>query len=225
MKLESEEKTVILLHGWGLNSNSMKDVEDYLKNKIRVINFDLPGFGNHEMNCAWKLDDYIEYVHKICVDKDINQPIFIAHSFGGRIALKYASIYPVEKMILTGCAGICPKRTLSYYFKIGLYKCKKRMHLNTEGMGSEDYLNSSGYIRETLVNILKEDLSPILSEIKTDTLLIWGEKDEATPLYMGEIMEEKLQHAKLVIFAGEDHFAYLHQIERFLILTTSFLMV
>ena len=50
------------------------------------------------------------------VDK-IENPIIVAHSFGCRVAIRYAYKYPVLKMVLTGAAGIRDKRTLKYYFK------------------------------------------------------------------------------------------------------------
>lgn len=215
--------TVILLHGWGLTSNAMKDVETYLLGKYRVINLDLPGFGQNEIVSEWKLDDYADCLKRICEKEGVEDVMLIAHSFGGRIALKFAGVYHVKKMILTGCAGICPKRTLRYYLQIHSYKLKKKLHLKTENMGSDDFKNAHGFLRQTLVSVLNEDLSPLLNKIDIPVLLVWGENDEATPLYMGEIMEEQMKDARLVVFEKDDHFAYLHQITRFLSLVNEFL--
>ena len=60
-----------------------------------------------------------------------------------------------------------------------------------------------------------EDLTPLLSQITCPTLLIWGEKDDATPLWMGKIMEKKIPDAGLVIFEDDDHYAYWNQSARF----------
>jgi pimeloyl-ACP methyl ester carboxylesterase len=46
-------------------------------------------------------------------------------------------------------------------------------------------------------------------------LLVWGDQDEATPLWMGKMMEEKMPNAGLAIFEGDDHYAYWHQWDRF----------
>ena len=37
-------------------------------------------------------------------------------------------------------------------------------------------------MRQILVNVVNEDLTPLLSNIKNETLLIWGDKDDATPM-------------------------------------------
>lgn len=216
-------ETIILLHGWGLTSEAMKEVEEHLVKKYRVINFDLPGFGVNELDKPWHLDDYVECLKMICEKENVAEPVLVAHSFGGRIALKFAGCYKVKKMILTGCAGICPKRTLKYYLSIHSYKLKKKLHISTKNMGSSDYQNAHGFLRETLVHVLNEDLSPLLSEIEVPVLLIWGDKDEATPLYMGEIMQEQMKDARLFVFENDDHFAYLHQMTRFISLVNSFL--
>jgi pimeloyl-ACP methyl ester carboxylesterase len=51
--------------------------------------------------------------------------------------------------------------------------------------------------------------------VKAPTLLIWGEKDLATPLWMGKVMEKEIPDAGLVIFEEDDHYAYFHQMNRF----------
>ena len=44
-------------------------------------------------------------------------------------------------------------------------------------------------MRKTFVNVVNQDLTPLLSGIKNDTLLIWGDKDTATPLEYAKLME------------------------------------
>ena len=164
-------------------------------------------------------------VHIPAIQEKIKDPIIIGHSFGCRIALNYAYKYPVYKMVLTGAAGIRPNRDLSYYFKVYSYKLMKKI-LSIKGLeklkekymknaGSSDYKNTSGVMRSTFVKVVNEDLRPILKDISTPTLLVWGEKDEAVPLEMGKIMEKEMGDATLVIFEGDDHFAYYHEWVRF----------
>ncbi|HAH95005.1 MAG TPA: alpha/beta hydrolase, partial [Dielma fastidiosa] len=40
-----------------------------------------------------------------------------------------------------------------------------------------------------LVQVVNEDLTPVLEKIKVPVLLIWGECDDQTPLWMGQKME------------------------------------
>ena len=91
----------------------------------------------------------------------------------------------------------------------------KRLEKLYKRFGSDDYQNSSGVMRKILVRVVNENLKPILRDIKAPTLLIWGEKDEATPLYMGQIMEKEISDSGLVVFEGAGHYSYLDDFNRF----------
>ena len=147
---------------------------------------------------------------------------FIAHSFGARIALRYAYRYPVEKMVLSGAAGIQAKRGLGYHIRVKTYKLLKRLHA-APAMGSSDYQNASPIMKGVLVASVEDDLRGILKDISTETLLVWGEKDTATPLWMGRVMEEELPNAALVVLPKEDHFAYFHLSIQFCRIVDAFL--
>ena len=89
--------------------------------------------------------------------------------------------------------------------------------------GSSDYQNSSDIMKGTLIQAVNFDITPYLKDIKPETLLVFGDKDDSTPLYMGKIMEEKMPDAALVVFEGDDHFAYFHQGDRFNLVLEAFL--
>ena len=89
--------------------------------------------------------------------------------------------------------------------------------------GSDDYRNTSGVMRSTFVKIVNEDLKPLLNEIDTETLLVFGENDEATPVAKGKLMEKLMPNAALVVFENDDHFAYFHQAQRFNMVLDAFL--
>jgi pimeloyl-ACP methyl ester carboxylesterase len=63
----------------------------------------------------------------------------------------------------------------------------------------------------------------MLPKIQASTLLIWGENDTATPLWMGREMEKCISDAALVLFEGCSHFAYLEQYGRFSAIVKEFL--
>lgn len=69
-----------------------------------------------------------------------------------------------------------------------------------------DYPQTEGFLRETFLNVIKEDLSPYLSSIKIPTVLIWGDKDKATPLRDGKFMNGQIKNSKLEIIPGANHF-------------------
>ena len=233
-KYGKKGRNVILLHGWGQNTEMMAFIGEFLKSHFIVYNLDLPGFGqSDEPPTAWGSENYALFLRKFCEKKKIEDPIIIAHSFGCRVALQYAYRYPVHKMVLTGAAGIRDERGVDYYLKVYSYKFGKKV-LNLKpfskykdklmkNAGSEDYRNSSGVMRSTFVKIVNEDLKDLLSDINTETLLVFGENDEATPLKKGKMMEELMPNATLVIFENDDHYAYINEAQRFNLVLDAFL--
>ena len=167
----------------------------------------------------------------------------IAHSFGGRVALWLAANEPqlVNRLVLTGCAGLKKPQTEEQKKRSEEYKKKKEKLLNLtklplvggmaqkslkalqEKYGSADYNALDDEMKKTFVKVISEDLRPLLPKIQASTLLIWGEKDQDTPLWMGQAMEQEIRDAGLVIFENDDHFAYLRQWPRFVTVVRAFL--
>lgn len=219
-------KKVLLLHGWGQNTQMMAFIAENLKSHFIVYNIDFPGFGqSDDPDVPWDTNDYCEFIHEFCLKNKIDNPIIIAHSFGCRVAIRYAYKYGAYKMCLTGAAGIRDKRDFKWYVKTYSYKLgkkilslkplKKYKEKFEANVGSEDYKNASGVMRTTFVKVVNEDLTELLSKIEAETLLVFGENDNATKLYKGKIMEDKMPNAALVVFEGDDHFAYINQAVRF----------
>lgn len=77
--------------------------------------------------------------------------------------------------------------------------------------GSADYRNATPMMRQCLVKAVNEDLTPLLKDIRQDTLLIWGDNDTATPLSDGKQMEQLIPEAGLAVVKGAGHFSFLDQ--------------
>lgn len=218
---------VILMHGWGQNLEMMYTIENNLNDRYTVYNLDLPGFGySDEPDFPYTISDYVVFLKEFISVNKITAPILIGHSFGCRIALKYASENDnVSRMILTGAAGLKSRKSLMYYPRVVFYKIVKKIknvpflkHYIQEYMensGSEDYRNSSPTMKEVLKNTINEDLEPVLAKIKVPTLLIFGSEDDATPLWMAEVLNTKIERSKLLVYPGASHYAYLERLNEF----------
>lgn len=218
---------VIVMHGWDQNLEMMYSIVNNLKENYLVYNIDLPGFGqSDEPAFSYTLDDYELFLEEFIKQNKIVNPILVGHSFGCRIAIKYAIKNDnLNKLILTGAAGIKDRFSIVRAFKIYVYKFFKLFkdvpfvrHYIQEMMdnsGSEDYRNSSPIMKGVLKNTINEDLLNVLEKIKVPTLLIFGSKDDATPLWMGETMNKEIVDSKLIVYEGATHFAYLEQKDRF----------
>lgn len=231
-------KKVILLHGWGGQADSFLPVFNYLSTKFDVIAIDFPGFGQSEPpDKPWGVRDYKNMLLKLFDALDIDKASLVGHSFGGRVSIMFSAEHPekVEKVVLVDSAGLIPKRTFKYYYKVYKFKLLKKLYiLFTFGnskeeklekfykkYGSKDY-KESGNMRQTFVKVVNEDLAEYLPKIKSPTLLIWGSEDKDTPLYFGKIMEKEIPDAGLVVFEGAGHFSYLDRINDFNIITSKF---
>ena len=71
--------------------------------------------------------------------------------------------------------------------------------------------------------IFDEDLTDILPYINVETLLVFGEYDEMTPVEKGRQMEKLMPDAALVVFEKDDHFAYINEAARFNLVLDAFL--
>lgn len=238
---QGEGEDVLILHGWGANIDTVMPIVNLLKTHFKVYAVDLPGFGKSEKpKEVFGSEDYARVVKEFLDKMGIKKVILIGHSFGGKLSIILGSKYPemVEKIVLINSAGLIPKRGLKYYIKVYSFKLLKflyksfffwldkeeKMEKFYKKFGSTDYREADGIMRRILVKVVNENLKPILGEIKAPTLLIWGDKDTATPLYMGKIMEREIPDSGLVVLEGAGHYSYLDDFNRFAIIIRTFLL-
>ena len=129
---------LIFLHGWGSNLHVFDKVTSQLDEDYRIYRIDLPGFGESEITQAYTIEEYAEIIYEFCLKLGVDKPILIGHSFGGRIAIKYAALYNVSRLILVGSPGVKEKFSIIKLLKIKLYKLCKKMNINLK-LGSFKY--------------------------------------------------------------------------------------
>ncbi len=212
-------KDILLLHGWGQNIEMMKPVGDNFSDKFRITILDFPGFGKSpEPSEPWNIEKYSVMLEKFVELVGIKKPIVIGHSFGGRVAIRYSARNPIEKLVLFGAPCIRIEEKLSLTVQI-LKKLKTLPGLNSFGeymkkyIGSRDYRAASPIMRQTLVEVVNEDLSKYAREIEEPTLLIWGEYDTEAPVRDARELEKIMIDAALIILPGT-HYAYLENLPR-----------
>lgn len=220
-------KNLILLHGWGHDVSSFWGLVDLLKNQFTIWLIDLPGFGRSELpKKAFDTKDYAQILAAFIKKNDIKNLTILGHSFGGKVAIKLARNYPklVSKLILIGSSGIKPdpsvKRLLIYplakivhYLIPDIFNLKTIIRKKFYRKIESDYENA-GLMKISLMKTLKEDLTDDLSHIKTESLLIWGEKDRAVPLKYGKKIYQLIENSKLVVLEEMGHFLHIHNPER-----------
>lgn len=234
-----EGKPLLILHGWGSSSLIMKPVAEKLKTIRTCYLIDFPGFGESpEPDQAWCVDDYAKLIKKFISDVIQEEKTdVLVHSYGARVLIKMLADQDnsgvFDKIIITGGAGLKPKRKPVYYVKKYTAKFLKLpfMILPTplresglkklretalwKKLGSSDYQQLSGVMRETFVKSVTEYLDHLLEKINHEVLLIWGENDISTPIDQGKRMEKGLRNSALVQIKNAGHYAFLDQPHQF----------
>lgn len=238
---------VILFHGWGANKELFQNVMTTISQKYRVIAPDTPGFGkSEEPSDAWDLSEYCEFAKAFInhvLAKEESDVILFGHSHGGRMMIKMIGEgslpFQVTKLILIDAAGIVHEKTPEQLRRIKRYKMGKKVLNNPiikfffpnalsylqSKSGSADYRMASPVMRNSMVKVVNEDVREYLPKIKAETLLIWGEQDMDTPLEDGQLMENMIPDAGLVVLNGAGHFSFLDSQYQFIAVVRSFLNI
>ena len=204
-----EGESLLFLPGFLCGKEIFDKQIAYFSRFYKVIAPSLPGFGGSKFNGETTIGDYAKKVSELIDEYSDGKVNIVAHSFGARIVLKILPDERIDKIIITGGAGLKPKRKLSYHFKVLKHKIKRKLGFDVSGDGSADYKLLPLDMRKTFVNVVNEHLDYKMKEIDNKTLLLWGEKDTETPLYMGKRFKKGLKNSELVIIKNAGHFAFL----------------
>lgn len=218
-----DKKPLLLLHGWGVDSQTFAEIIDKLDNFVVCIDF--IGFGKSDIPLEpFTLEDYVSQVNQVITLLKLENVTLLGHSFGGRVATKYNYYYGSKKLILVDSAGI-KNKSLSLTYKILKYKLLKKMYslINKpkyyeliNNSGSRDYKALQPIMKKTMSNILKEDVKKYCKITRTKVFLLWGINDMETPLINAHIFQELFYDSKLVLFYNSCHFPYLDEKEKFI---------
>lgn len=242
-QMGTEGKPVLLLHGWGCDTGHFTPIARDLARDHRVTVMDFPAHGQSGRPPEpWGVREFSQCTQEVMRQLDIAPCDIIAHSFGGRVALYMAAHWPntVNRLVITGGAGLKKPQTEAQKRRGAAYQRKKKtlqglarwpligaaaqkgLKALQQKYGSADYNALDDEMKKTFVKVISEDLTPLLPRVQASTLLVWGENDAETPLWMGRTMERDIPDAGLVIFENDDHFAYLRQWQRFVAVVRAF---
>lgn len=213
----------LMLHGWGQSKYDLLPLGELLSTVARVTLIDLPGFGESPRpEEVWSTGDYAGCMINFLDSQNIESSILLGHSFGGRVALRCASLYPqrVRSLVLMSAAGLPRRRSIRANLRLALIRLLRIAIRLAEpwfgpGMstwfvdrfGSRDY-KKAGALREILVKTVNEDLTDIAKQVRCPSLLLWGELDDETPVEMAIRYRRLLLNSRLITMPRKDHFPY-----------------
>lgn len=222
-KYGNKNKVLLILPGWGNTTKTFYSIINHFKDDFTIYTLDYPGFGKSPIPTKdLTIYNYTDLIINFLKDNKIINPIIIAHSFGGRITTLLTGYYKINisKLILFDIASIKQKKSIKTKLKEKIYKTLKHIinilpnkekfqNKLINYFGSTDYKSLPPTMHKTFINIINEDLTKYLKYIQSETLLIWGEKDQDTPLKDAYKMNNLIKESALIIYPNASHYSYL----------------
>lgn len=235
--------------GW---SNFSRNVDAFAAH-YRTILLDCPGFNKSDTVVADKPRDVLnaEAVKGLMDELGIEKAHLVGNSMGGATALSFALAYPdrLDKLVLMGAGGggqslFSPMPLEGIKLLVALYQnpsfelLKKmiQVFVYDPSLMSDELIQGryENMMRkpEHLENFMKSiakapkivtDFSARMSEVKAQTLVIWGRDDRFVPLDHGLKFLWGIPDADLHVFSKCGHWAQWEHAEKFNKLTLSFL--
>lgn len=214
---------VVFLHGWGGSTQSFWPMALELRAArpdLEIILVDYPGFGDTQDPPAagFNSRDYAAWVKDFCDAINLKQAHFYTHSNGGRMLIPLMSQYPElgQKLVFSASAGVkwpdTPKQKFSKWASLHFAQAKQKLparlqkFIVTKLLGARDWGNVPPELKTTLTKILAEpDCREQLSSIEHECLVLWGERDQITPLKSGQVFAAKLPHNQFHTFKTGRH--------------------
>lgn len=216
------KQKIYLLHGWTTALDTQDKWQPFIKllteKGYHPVFLKIPGL-TAALSHSWDLNDYVSWLESQL--KSEKEVILLAHSFGGQLAIKYSAFHQeqIEKLILIGPAGIkdnSERKKLKRIVFAQLARIGKVITKYLPGKRflrcllyklarEKDYYDCPSQLRQTMSNVINEDVSDLLEKIKAETLLIWGSEDKEAPFENSKIFERKIDHCHLVSIRNARH--------------------
>lgn len=241
---EAPEKGCILfLHGWAAPITLYSQIFDHLVRRgYRVVAFDMPGVGQTpEPAAPLTVADYVSLTLAVCRQLGLESCTIMCHSHGGRIALSMLGDpqCPVrcDRAVLIDATGVVPPKPAAARLRQMGYKAAKALgtaRLTAPLFGplyedmrdrraSADYKAASPIMRQTMNQVLPADFTHLMPGIRAEVLLIWGDRDTATPLDRGQTMARLMPNAGLAVIQNAGHFSFADNWPQFSAVLDAFL--
>ncbi len=98
---KSDGPTVLLTHGWGMDSTEWYYAKKELAKDYRVIVWDLPGVGlsTRALNKDYSIDRFATDLHAIVTWSGASRIMLVGHSIGGMILQTFARLFPATPAV------------------------------------------------------------------------------------------------------------------------------
>lgn len=229
---------IVILHSLLADRHAFDPILPALAGKHRVTLFNLPGFQNSEPVVTALLDAYVARIEdgfqEFGIEKDA---ILIGNGFGGTLALAFALDHPerIGKLVVSDAAATFSSEGRGAFSAMAQKVADAGLGAVAEiaaaRVYSPDYLAAHPDLIEQRKRVLlgvnakafadacrvmqELDLTPLLHRLDVPTLVVCGERDQATPPALTKEIADKVPGARYVELKGCGHCPPLEQPQEF----------
>ncbi|MCD4767812.1 MAG: alpha/beta hydrolase [Methanosarcinales archaeon] len=220
-EVRGEDEPIIFSHGWMCDCSVWNSQIEFFAEKYKVVAYDQRGHGRSDKPKGdYSVQTLSNDMHSLIQKLDIEKVTLVGHSMGGMAALVFALDHPdkVSKLVLVGTSA---KMDFSGYIQLWImmhifsYESFARRMIDllydpSEQVKKEAFdraMNTPKFVSyDCATEFMKNyDIRDRVSEIKVPTLIIVGEKDEATPAKMSQLLNREIEGSKLQIISDTKH--------------------
>ena len=246
----NSNETLILIHGFGADTDNWLDLSSELSNNYHLIIPVMPGHGDSFKidSKKYTISNQTKWLNEFVEKKKIGKFTLIGNSMGGAISINYSYLYP-EKLnnliLITSASNSCIS-VESEYSKLLSKGVNPLVANNLEDFEKllDFVMYERSYIPSPILEVLSEkkmerrildekifnDMifsmtkkEAVLNKITTNTLIIWGEYDRVIDLQCANILENKIKNSKKFVFKNVGHVPQMEVPEELSEVISSFL--
>ena len=226
--VEGSGETVVFVHGLSDNLAYWEFLASNLRHDYQVVRADLRGHGQTELgDDEISIGTYVEDLHDLLIDLNIDKINLIGFSMGGTVALEFTVRYPdfVSSLVLMACFyGVDERSEIIFnQFKDALKISFNEFYdLILPMVVCPDFIENNKAEIEMLKEIasksanvqayiqaidacLNFDIGDELSNIDVSTLILAGKYDEISSLKSQKELQGKIKNSRLIVFDDIRH--------------------
>ncbi|AOM41904.1 pimeloyl-ACP methyl ester esterase BioH [Xenorhabdus hominickii] len=239
-------RDLVMLHGWGLNSEVWRSVETRLASHFRLHLVDLPGYGRSQSYQAMSLAEMADIVWQQAPEN----ALWLGWSLGGLVASRVALDHPEQVAGLVTVAsspkfsadddwsGIKPEilSTFENQLRADFQKTVERF-LALQTLGTDSARQDARILKSVILSqpmptvdvlnagleILRtDDLRAELSQLRLPFLRIYGYLDGLVPRRIATRLDSEWPHSHSVIMRHAAHAPFISHPDEFVEVLTDF---
>jgi len=236
---------LVLVHGFLAGARIWQGQIETFKDRFDVVAFNLPGFGeSRQITAPDTIVGFAEIILKQLSSIGIGKFHLMGHSMGGMIVQAMAALAPdrISKLICygTGPVGVLPNRfetieqSRQRFQNDGIKATAKQIAATwfIDGEGAKKYPLCVELGLQTSMQAALASLSawetwdgrPQLSNIKAETLVVWGDRDRSYGWSQPEALWKGIENSALAVVPNCAHNVHLEREEIFNTIIGDFLI-